>query len=130
MEMKNSISWLSLCFFSLCPLCLCGSFSFAANPTLATILPRGGQRGSEVAVDAHQGQRLSVEIEGLRVAAGFFDPAITILDSKRFELASSDDCTLLGQDGCLSIVAPADGTYVIQVRESAYRGSPTSYYRL
>src|SRR5262245_31758337 len=53
------------------------------------------------AVEAKKGQRLSVEIEGLRVAAEFFDPAITIIDSKRFEIASSDDCALLGQDGCL-----------------------------
>jgi hypothetical protein len=82
------------------------------------------------AVEAKKGQRLSVEIEGLRVAAEFFDPAITIFDSRRFEVATSDDCPLLGQDGCISVVIPADGTYVIQVRESAYRGGPNGFYRL
>src|SRR5205085_435931 len=46
------------------------------------------------------------------------------------ELATSDDTTLLGQDGMCSIVVPADGTYVIQVRESAYRGNGACGYRL
>src|SRR5262245_17740655 len=40
--------WFSLCFFSLCSLCLCGSFSFCASPALTGIMPRGGQRGTEV----------------------------------------------------------------------------------
>src|SRR5262249_11830370 len=64
------------------------------------------------AVEAKKGQRISVEIEGLRVATdislgSYFDPFIAILDAKRFELATSDDTPLLRQDGCLSIVAPA-----------------------
>ncbi len=87
------------------------------------------------AVEAKKGQRISVEIEGLRVATdigtgSYFDPFIAILDAKRFELATSDDTPLLRQDGCLSVVAPADGKYVIQVRESAYRGNPGCHYRL
>ena len=49
---------------------------------------------------------------------------------KRFELATSDDAPLLRQDAVASIVAPADGTYVIQVRESAYGGNGACQYRL
>jgi hypothetical protein len=82
------------------------------------------------AVDLKKGQRLSVEIEGMRLANTLFDPYIAILDSKRFELATSDDSPLLGQDGCCSIIAPADGTFVIQVRESAYGGNGACQYRL
>ena len=52
-----------------------------------------------------------------------FDPYVAILDGKRFELAASDDAPLLGQDGVASVIAPADGTYVIQVRDSAYGGT-------
>ena len=81
-------------------------------------------------VDLKKGQRLSVEIEAMRLANTLFDPYIAILDSKRFELATSDDHPLLGQDGMCSIVAPADGTYVIQVRESAYQGNGACQYRL
>jgi hypothetical protein len=78
------------------------------------------------AVEAKKGQRISVEIEAMRLAKGFFDPYIAILDSKRFELATSDDTPLLKQDGFLSIVAPADGTYIVQVRETSY-GAGNAY---
>jgi hypothetical protein len=79
-------------------------------------------------VQLKKGQRLSVEVEAMRLANGFFDPYVAILDSKRFELAATDDTPLLGQDACSSIVAPADGTYIIQVRDSAYTGAGA--YRL
>ncbi|HEY1377371.1 MAG TPA: PPC domain-containing protein [Gemmataceae bacterium] len=87
------------------------------------------------AVEAKKGQRISVEVEGVRVATDIglgnvFDPYIAILDAKRFELATSDDTPLLKQDGCLSVVAPADGKYVIQVREGSYQGNGGCHYRL
>jgi hypothetical protein len=81
-------------------------------------------------VEAKKGQRLTAEIEGMRLATTLFDPYVAILDMKRFELARSDDTALLGQDGVASIVVPADGTYVIQVRESAYGGNGACHYRL
>jgi hypothetical protein len=80
--------------------------------------------------EAKKGQRVSIEIEGMRLANTLFDPYIAILDSKRFELASSDDTPLLRQDGCCSVIIPADGTYVVQVRESAYGGNGACAYRL
>jgi hypothetical protein len=87
------------------------------------------------AVEAKKGQRISVEIEALRLATDMgvgvnFDPFIAILDAKRFELATSDDTPLLKQDGYLSIVAPTDGKYTIMVRETSYRGHPAAHYRL
>ncbi len=82
------------------------------------------------AVEVKKGQRISVEVEGMRLGTSFFDPYIAILDAKRFELASSDDTPLLKQDGHLSILAPADGTYYVQVRETSYAGNGACYYRL
>jgi hypothetical protein len=81
-------------------------------------------------VECKKGQRLSVEIEGMRLGTTFFDPYVAILDMKRFELASSDDNPLLGQDGACSIVVPEDGSYVVQVRESSYGGNGACQYRL
>src|SRR5205807_4586051 len=81
-------------------------------------------------VELKKGQRLSVEIEGMRLANTLFDPYVAILDRKRFELAASDDAPLLGQDAVASIVVPEDGSYVIQVRESAYGGNGACAYRL
>lgn len=79
-------------------------------------------------VDATQGQRISVEIVAMRLSTAMFDPYVAILDEKRFELATNDDTALALQDGFASIVAPADGKYVIEVRESAYAAGNS--YRL
>jgi len=81
-------------------------------------------------IKATKGQRISLEIEGMRLGYTVFDPFVSLLNKDRFEIASSDDTVLHRQDGYLSVLAPEDGDYVIQVRESSYRGSPTSYYRL
>ncbi|HEV3303691.1 MAG TPA: PPC domain-containing protein [Planctomycetaceae bacterium] len=81
-------------------------------------------------VEAKKGQRISVEIEGMRLGVTMFDPYIAILDSKRFELITADDSPLLKQDALASIVAPADGKYIIQVRESSYGGDGNCHYRL
>jgi hypothetical protein len=79
---------------------------------------------------AKKGQRVTAEIEAMRLGTTMFDPYIAVLDSKRFELAASDDAPLLGQDSIASVVIPADGTYIVQVRDSAYGGSGNCYYRL
>ncbi|WP_372894730.1 hypothetical protein [Stieleria sp.] len=79
-------------------------------------------------VDAKQGQRISVEIVAMRLSTAMFDPYVAILDEKRFELATNDDTALALQDGFASIIAPADGTYFIEVRESAYAAG--NNYRL
>jgi hypothetical protein len=81
-------------------------------------------------VECKKGQRLSVEIEGMRLGNALFDPYVAIMDARRFELATSDDSPLTGQDGGCSIVVPADGKYIIQVRESAYGGNGACQYRL
>ena len=81
-------------------------------------------------VEAKKGERISAEVEGIRAGIMIFDPYIAIMDAKRFELASSDDAALTWQDGFASIIAPADGQYIIQVRESAYAGNGSCLYRL
>lgn len=82
------------------------------------------------AVKAHKGQRITAEVEGIRVGITHFDPYVAILNARRFELDSTDDAALVWQDGFASIVAPEDGTYIIQVRESAYAGNGACLYRL
>ncbi len=82
------------------------------------------------AVEAKKGERITAEIEGLRLGNFFFDPYVAILDTKRFELARSDDAPLLRQDCIASIVAPQDGVYIIQVRETSFAGNGACLYRL
>jgi len=81
-------------------------------------------------LSARKGERISVEIEGLRLGRTFFDPCIALLNTEGFELARCDDAPLLHQDAYLSIVAPEDGQYIVEVRESAYRGDANCGYRL
>ena len=87
------------------------------------------------AVSAKKGERLSVEVEGLRVGTlfygrNFFDPYIAILNKDRFELATCDDIALCRQDGCFSIIVPEDGQYIVQIRDASYGGHSASLYRL
>jgi hypothetical protein len=81
-------------------------------------------------VEAKKGQRLSAEVEGLRLGETFFDPYLAIMDTNRFVLAAADDTPLLRQDCAGSVIVPRDGNYVIQVRESAFGGSDRCHYRL
>lgn len=105
------------------------------NPQAVTLNTtiRGVVQNEDVdyfAVDLKAGQRLSVEVEGMRLGKTFFDPSVAILDTNRFVLASADDTAFGGQDAACAAVAPADGRYIIQVRESSFAGSDSSFYRL
>lgn len=81
-------------------------------------------------VEAKKGDRIAAEVEGWRLGITLFDPHVAILNTKRFELASSDDAALLWQDAFASIIAPEDGKYIVAVRESAYAGNGSCLYRL
>lgn len=80
-------------------------------------------------VEAKKDQRLSIEVEGARLGRTMFDPIITLQDSAGKTLASSDDTPLLGHDGFVSLLVPADGKYRIQIRDIAYAGNG-HFYRL
>jgi hypothetical protein len=82
------------------------------------------------AVEAKKGQRLSVEVEGMRFGQTLFDPYVAILNDKRFELAAVDDSPLLKQDAAVSIIVPEDGRYVVEMRDSGYGGDGNCRYRL
>ncbi|MEM0897234.1 MAG: PPC domain-containing protein [Verrucomicrobiota bacterium] len=86
------------------------------------------------AVDAKKGQRIAVEVEGMRLGRVFdgrlLDPYVAILDKNRFELAFADDTALLQQDAFATAIAPENGTYFIEIRDSAYEGNDRSRYRL
>ncbi len=80
-------------------------------------------------VEAKKGERITAEIEAIRhgfgISAVFFDPYVAIMDMGRFELARNDDSSLLKQDSTVSVIAAADGTYVVQVRDGSYASGDT-----
>jgi hypothetical protein len=45
---------------------------------------------------------------------------VAILNEDRFEMSTSDDAALVYQDGVASVVAPVDGKYIVQIRETSY----------
>lgn len=77
-----------------------------------------------------KGDRLSVEVEAMRLGRVMFDSHVAILDPRRFELAACDDSPLLRTDSFASVVVPEDGDYRVVVREAAYEGSDACAYRL
>lgn len=81
-------------------------------------------------VEAKKGERITAEVEGIRLGNTFFDPYVAIMDKDRFELSSCDDSALVWQDAVASIIAPEDGPYIIEVRESAFAGNGACTYRL
>ncbi len=94
-----------------------------AQKILLNTTVSGSAVGEDVdyyAVIAQQGERLSVEIEGIRLGRGMADPYVAIQDASGKTLAQCDDTALLLQDPITSVIVPRDGTYFIQVHESAY----------
>jgi hypothetical protein len=85
-------------------------------------------------VEARKGERLSVEVVGLRnglsQGADYFDPYLAIFGPDGQELARCDDAALVWSDAVLSLIAPADGPYVIELRDSAYNGDGNALYQL
>jgi hypothetical protein len=77
-------------------------------------------------ISVKKGDRISVEVEGLRInnipQNIAIDPYVSILNKDRFEIASADGSALLKQESILSILAPEDGDYIVEVRDSAYQG--------
>jgi hypothetical protein len=85
-------------------------------------------------VQARQGQRISVEVEAARLGTLHFggenDLAVRILDANAKELARNDDSALYVQDPVLSIVAPRDGAYYIEIQQQIFYPPRQAWYRL
>ncbi|HKQ37038.1 MAG TPA: PPC domain-containing protein, partial [Verrucomicrobiae bacterium] len=90
----------------------------------------GGEDMDYFQVSAKKGQPIAVEVEAIRLGRALLDPFVSIQSKDGKVLASSDDAPLLAQDGALSIVTPADGDYIVQVRDSTYTGPSDTQYRL
>jgi hypothetical protein len=82
------------------------------------------------AVTLKKGQRLSAEVEGIRLGRTLFDPRLAVLDPDGAVLADVDDTWLAMQDPFFSLVAPKDGTYILRLREASYGGGNDCHYRL
>lgn len=82
------------------------------------------------AVALKKGQRLAAEVEGVRAGADVTDTVVAILGPDGAELAANDDNPLFRQDPFATVVAPADGEYVVRVREANFGGGENARYVL
>ncbi|MBI3874848.1 MAG: peptidase, partial [Verrucomicrobia bacterium] len=73
-------------------------------------------------IEAKKGQRISAEVEGMRLGRTMFDPYVAILDKNGKVITKSDDTALFVQDCFVTMLAPADGEYIIEVREGSDGG--------
>lgn len=118
---------------------------YNSNDTLATAMPvppnstvRGkmgpSSRGDVdlYKVPVTSGQRLSVEVDSVRIAdihygGSEYDLAVRILDDDGKELAANDDNPLHLQDPVASVKIPRDGHAFVEVRRSLFVPSDKDY---
>jgi len=82
------------------------------------------------AVELTEGERLSVEIEGLRLGRTLFDPVVEVRSAAGDLLASNDDRIAAHSDAFVSLLATQAGKVFVTVREASYGGDGNSTYRL
>lgn len=86
------------------------------------------------AVEVEKGQRLSVELEAVRLGTlnfgGENDCQIRLLSPDGRVLATCDDTALWLQDPFLSVVAEISGRYIVEVSQQMHTPSEHCYYRL
>lgn len=99
------------------------------NTTVTGVIETGDIDG--VAVALRRGGRLSAEVEAVRAGGGeLTDAVLIVLGPDGREVARVDDTDATGQDPCLTLVAPADGTYTVQVRDGHFGGGSANSYLL
>ena len=78
-----------------------------------------------------EGQRCVFSVNAYRlnnISQQFFNPTLSLFDANMVELARSNGFYSL--DPLLDITLPADGFYVLRIRDLLHRGNPDSVYRL
>jgi hypothetical protein len=105
-----------------------GAPGIPLNTTVAGVIDSGDV--DCVAVGLRKGQRLAAEVQAVRLGGEMTDTVLTVFGPDHRQLAFVDDTPSTRQDPFTSIVAPADGTYTVLVRDAGFGGGPTSTYAL
>lgn len=95
------------------------------NVTVIGVLEKGDRDYFKVRL--RKGERLSAEVEAVRLGATLLDTVLSVFDADGKELANADDTPLFGQDPHLSLIAPADGDYFVRVQEVNLEGDDSGY---
>jgi hypothetical protein len=98
------------------------------NVSVAGVIEAGGV--DCFAVRLKKGQRLAAEVEAIRLGGELTDTVVTIFGPDGRELGMVDDTPLFHQDPFITLLAPDDGLYTVQVRETNNGGGDASRYVL
>lgn len=98
------------------------------NTTISGVIDSGDL--DSAALVLRKGQRLSVEVQAIRLGGEMTDLVLAVIGPDGRRIVQVDDTPTTRQDPFVSFVAPGDGRYVLQVRDTAFGGSPTSTYAL
>jgi hypothetical protein len=82
------------------------------------------------AVMLRKGEHFAAEVQAIRLGGDMTDTILAIRAPDGHEIARVDDAPLTRQDPFVSLAAPEDGVYTIQVRETSFGGGPGSTYAL
>jgi hypothetical protein len=106
------------------------TFEKAQKVTIPVIVT-GQCAGGDVdyfAFEAKKGQKLVIETESARIGSGVL-PQLRLTDAERRFLVADDTQALAG-DARIVFTPPADGTYVLELSDSRYKGGAPPHYRL
>ena len=86
-------------------------------------------------VMAREGERISVEVESVRLGTLHFsngenDLTVTIFDSAGHEVASADDSAMYVQDPSLSVVSARSDRYFVEISQKLYQSPRQTWYRV
>lgn len=87
-------------------------------------------------LQARQGQQVVIRVQARRLVPyiadavpGWFQPVVSLRDTQGHEVAYADDFRC-DPDPVLLVQAPADGEYVLEIRDAIYRGRDDFVYRV
>ena len=80
-------------------------------------------------VEAKKGQRITAEVIGARLQSqNIYDSAVKITTEDGKELTEVDDTAFGRQDPVASIIAPADGKYIVSIKDATNSGPGECHY--
>jgi hypothetical protein len=98
------------------------------NVSVAGVIEAAGV--DSYAVTLKKGERLAAEVEGVRLGGALTDTVLTVFGPDGKRLATVDDTPLFRQDPFVTLIAPADGVYTVQVRDTNFGGGDDNRYVL
>ncbi len=98
------------------------------NATMSGVIDPGDV--DSFVVTLRKGERLSAEVEAIRLGGEMTDMVLTVIGPDGRTIIQVDDTLMARQDPFASLVAPGDGRYILQVRETAFGGGSSSTYAL